>query len=293
MMSPLRAGRTSRSPGDLPASVGMRHALFRPSRRRFGAWAAVSGALAASGLPGCGYIPREAVVPMPTRLFKSPCAAPAPALLIILPGRGMTLRELTREGFPAAVHAAGLAVDVLIVDAHVGYYKSRSILERLSLDVVAPAQAAGHSSIWLAGISLGGLGALLYADAHPGDIEGVLALAPFLGEPEAAEAIAQAGGLLHWQAPVGPLPDFEIGPQAWRSVQRLVRPGALAPRPRIYLGYGLSDRLAPGERVLAEALPPDRVFTAPGGHDWDPWRDLWRRMLAASDLPRCADLSGG
>jgi pimeloyl-ACP methyl ester carboxylesterase len=140
----------------------------------------------------------------------------------------------------------------------------------------------------MAGISLGGLGALLYADAHPGDIEGVLVLAPYLGEPEAVEGIAQAGGLLRWQAPQGPLPDGEIAPQAWRSVQRLVRPAEPPGRPPVYLGYGLSDRFAPSERVLAEALPPGRVFTAPGGHDWDPWRWLWPRMLAASDLPRCA-----
>jgi pimeloyl-ACP methyl ester carboxylesterase len=208
----------------------VRQFLFRPSRRRFGLWAAVAGALAASGLPGCGYIPREAVVPMPTRLFKSPCAAQAQALVIILPGRGMTLREMVREGFPAAVHGAGLAADVLLVDAHIAYYEDRSILERLRLDVLGPAQAAGYSSIWLAGISLGGLGALLYAAAHPGDIEGVLVLAPFLGESEDGQAVVQAGGLLHWQAPAGPLPDSAIGLEAWRSVQSLVRPGAVKTR---------------------------------------------------------------
>lgn len=259
---------------------------FRPTRRCFGAWAAIA-ALGASGLSGCGYIPREAVVPMPTRLFKSPCVAQSRTLLVILPGRGMTMRELNQQGFVGAVHATGLAVDVLLVDAHVGYYKDRGILERLRIDVVAPAQAAVFSSIWMAGISLGGLGALLYADAHPDDIAGVLALAPYLGEPEAVPAIIRDGGLPRWQAPQGPLPDSEIGSQAWRSVQKLVRPGEVPPRPPVYLGYGLSDRLAPGERVLAEALPPARVFTAPGGHDWDPWLGLWQRMLAASELPRC------
>jgi S-formylglutathione hydrolase FrmB len=200
----------------------------------------------------------------------------------------MTIRELDQQGFVAAVHATGLAVDVLLVDAHVGYYKDRGILERLRIDVVSPAQAAAFSSIWMAGISLGGLGALLYADAHPGEIAGVLALAPYLGELEAMPAIIRDGGLLHWQAPQGPLPDSEIGPQAWRSVQKLVRVGEAPSRPPVYLGYGLSDRFAPEQRALAEALPPARVFTAPGGHDWDPWLGLWQRMLAASDLPRCS-----
>jgi len=261
-----------------------------PRRRHVAGWAAIAAALAACGLSGCAYLPREAAVPMPTRLIRSPCGAPAQVLLVMLPGRGMSLDELEQQGFPAAVFAAGLAVDVLLVDAHAGYYKDRSILERLRLDVIAPARAAGKTSIWLAGISLGGLGALLYADAHPGDIDGVLVLAPYLGELDTAAAVARAGGLSQWRAPEampGPLPDDAIGLQAWRSAQGLVRPAASAPRPPVFLGWGLSDRFAPAEQVLAEALPKARVFTAPGGHDWDPWLGLWRRMLAASGLPRC------
>jgi pimeloyl-ACP methyl ester carboxylesterase len=250
-------------------------------------WTAVAAALAASGIPGCGFIPREAAIPMPTQLDESGCAARARTLMVILPGRGMTLRELEKEGFVAAVRSLGLAVDVLRADAHLGYYKDRSILDRLRADVIAPAQAKGYQSIWLAGISLGGLGALLYADAHPGDVAGILALAPYLGEPEATQAVIRAGGLMRWEAPAGPLPDTEIAPGAWRSVRGVLRQAEAAGRPPLYLGYGLADSLAPSHRVLAEALPPGRVFTAPGGHDWHPWLGLWQSMLAASDLPRC------
>ena len=63
----------------------------------------------------------------------------ARTLLIILPGRGMTLRELEKEGFVSAIRSLDLAVDVLRVDAHLGYYRDRSILERLRADVIAPA----------------------------------------------------------------------------------------------------------------------------------------------------------
>jgi pimeloyl-ACP methyl ester carboxylesterase len=259
----------------------------RSTRRRFGLWAAIATALAASGIPGCGFIPREAVVPMPTQLDKSSCIAPARTLLVILPGRGMTTRELEKEGFVAAVRSAGLAVDVLRADAHYGYYKDRSILDRLRADVVVPAQAQGYRAIWLAGISMGGLGALLYAEAHPGDVAGILMLAPYLGEPDTAEAVAKAGGPMQWPAPAGPLPDAAIGPRAWRGVQDLLQRGDAIARPPLYLGYGLQDDFAPSLRVLAQALPAGRVFSAAGGHDWDPWLGLWRRMLAASDLPRC------
>ncbi|WP_418128010.1 alpha/beta hydrolase [Variovorax sp. KK3] len=265
--------------------------LLLPTRRRFASWAAMAAAVGASGLPGCGYLPRAATVPMPTIRFDSPCASRARALLVVLPGRGMTMREMNAEGFVAAVHAAGLAVDVLLVDAHVGYYQDRSIVDRLRIDVVEPAMAAGRPSIWLAGISLGGLGALLYADAHSGDIAGVLTLAPYLGEPRAVPTSLREAGLRNWQAPqevqVTKADDEDVGLKAWRIAQRFVRADPPSTRPPLYLGFGLSDRFAPAEQVLAEALPPARVFTAAGGHDWNPWLGLWQRMLAASDLPRC------
>ena len=35
-------------------------------------------------------------------------------------------------------------------------------------------------------------------------------------------------------------------------------------------------------------LPPERVFTAQGGHDWRTWRRLWTEWLARGPLPRAA-----
>ena len=258
-----------------------------PIRRHFGVWTAVLAAMAAFGIDGCSHLPRPATVPMPAQLDKSACTVEARTLLIILPGRGMTLRELEKEGFVSAVRSLDLAVDVLRVDAHLGYYRDRSILERLRADVIAPAQAQGYRSIWLAGISMGGLGALRYAEVHPADVQGIVVLAPYLGEPAASQAILEAGGLLRWKAPPDPLPADEVAAHAWRSVQSLLRRDELPAGPPFYLGYGLSDSLAPSHRVLAQALPSGRVFTAPGGHDWNPWRGLWQRILAASELPRC------
>ena len=126
----------------------------------------------------------------------------------------MTLRELKKEGFVSAVRRLDLAVDVLRVDAHLGYYRDRSILERLRDDVIAPAQAQGYRSIWLAGISIGGFGALRYAEVHPADVQGILVLAPQpRRSPEASQAILQAGGLQRWKAPPDPLPDDEVAPR--------------------------------------------------------------------------------
>ncbi len=50
-------------------------------------------------------------------------------------------------------------------------------------------------------------------------------------------------------------------------------------RPALYLGYARQDRFAPGHRLLAQHLPPERVVAVEGGHDWDSWAILWGRML--------------
>ena len=240
-----------------------------------------------SASTGCSHLPRPATVPMPAQLDKSACTVEARTLLIILPGRGMTLRELEKEGFVSAVRSLDLAVDVLRVDAHLGYYRDRSILERLRADVIAPAQAQGYRSIWLAGISMGGLGALRYAEVHPADVQGIVVLAPNLGEPRRVRRFSRPAACCGGKHPRTRSPTMRSRPHAWRSVQSLLRRDELPAGPPFYLGYGLSDSLAPSHRVLAQALPSGRVFTAPGGHDWNPWRGLWQRMLAASELPRC------
>lgn len=75
-------------------------------------------------------------------------------------------------------------------------------------------------------------------------------------------------------------------------MRRLVRPGAFvepAPGkpalPPLYLGYGTGDGFARADGLLAAVLPRERVFTAPGGHDWPPWRAVWKDFLASGALP--------
>ncbi|OJT22335.1 hypothetical protein BO221_21310 [Archangium sp. Cb G35] len=65
--------------------------------------------------------------------------------------------------------------------------------------------------------------------------------------------------------------------QVWRWLKE--RTGGARPGPVILLGYGSEDRLAPTDRLLAEALPPENVRTVPGGHDWAPWKVLLARFL--------------
>ena len=139
-----------------------------PLRRRFALLlSAATAALVAAGVPGCGWLPREPAVPMPVQRFPATCDTQHHTLLVLLPGRGMTLGELAREGFVDAFRTQRLAVDLVLADAHLGYFKARTVVQRLHADVIAPARAQGDPHIRLAGISLGGLNALLYAGEHP------------------------------------------------------------------------------------------------------------------------------
>ena len=238
-------------------------------------------------LGGCGLW-RAAKVPMDSTLSKSPCTAHADTLLVLLPGAYSHPDEFVREGFLTALDERRLAVDVLRADAHLGYYNNGTIFERLQQDVIAPARVQGYRAIWILGISVGGLGALGYAQMHPGEIAGIVALAPYLGERLTSTEIANAGGLARWRAPAGPLPDDKGEQRLWRWLQRYGTDARGPDLPPLYLGYGLSDRFEFSHRLLAAVLPPERVFTTEGGHDWPPWRRLWRSMLPTLPLPACA-----
>lgn len=196
-------------------------------------------------------------------------------LFIFLPGKGDRPEIFEAEGFVAAVRKAKLPVDMVGAHAHLGYYIDKTFLKRMKEDVIMPAKRNGYDQIWLIGISLGGLGALWYDGMYPGDVSGLVALAPYLGEPEMSREVSLAGGLSSWEP--GPVAGKDIQKQIWRGLKSFV-PWEKT-YGRVYLGYGLLDRFAFCDGVFAEVLPGGQVFTADGGHDWDTWRGLWAGIL--------------
>ncbi len=208
---------------------------------------------------------------------------PGPCLLVLLPGRYDRVDDFERRGFIADVRSTTRAADVVAVDAHLGYYRRGTILERLRADVVAPARARGFAALWLVGISMGGTGAILYDLNYPGEVDGIFLIAPFLGGREIVEEVAAAGGAHAWndRGVVGEPFERDL----WRWARRVARHENAAPS--VFLGYGTGDAFAPAHRLLAEALPPERVFAEAGGHDWGPWRAAWRRFLASPALSNC------
>lgn len=255
-----------------------------PGRRAATAALAVLAAAAAGGVGGCATAARpEFPVPMDRLQFWGDCPTLAETLLVLLPGAHMAPRELQEQGFAAALAQRGLACDLVIVDSHLGHLVDRSVLRRLHAEVVQPARERGYRRIWLAGISLGGFLSLGYAARHPGAIDGVFTIAPYLGRRPLLQDIAAAGSAGAWAAAARPREADDLEHDLWTW---LARPAAA--RPPVWLGYGSEDRLAEGHRLLARELPPAQVSAVPGGHDWPPWRRLWSEWLDRGLLPaRC------
>jgi pimeloyl-ACP methyl ester carboxylesterase len=206
---------------------------------------------------------------------RAPQAGPDRVMLVMLPGAKARPQDLVQYGFVRALRERSLPVDVVAAEAHLGYYLERNFSAHLTQDIIAPARAENYRRIWLMGISLGGMGALMYAREHPRDIEGVILLAPFLGSRGTIAEIARAGGLAHWQPEGIEQDDDERQLLAWLKSNR---PGA-GVSPRIYLGYGTEDRFAAASVMLAGRLPVTQVVSIAGGHDWATWILLWQHML--------------
>jgi pimeloyl-ACP methyl ester carboxylesterase len=198
-------------------------------------------------------------------------------LVVMLPGAGDRALDLVERGFVRALRRRGIAAEAIVADARSDYYLDASVVGRLH-EVLAA--AGGSGPVWMMGISLGGLGALMYACEHPGTIEGVILLAPFLGTRGLIAEVTRAGGLQAWQPGAVAPEDGERRVLAWL---RDCRDGDPA-WPRIHLGYGTEDRYAPASAMLAALLPASRIITLAGGHDWDTWLALWGRFLDAGVL---------
>jgi pimeloyl-ACP methyl ester carboxylesterase len=222
---------------------------------------------------GCARL-RPAPVPMRTIALQQ--GSEFPCLLVLLPGRRDRPEDFARYDFAGIAARAGIRADLVAVDAHLGYYYRQTIVDRLREDVIAPARKR-YDRIWLAGISLGGTGSILYTNEHPGDVDGIVLLAPFLGEEPVIDEVAAAGGLRGWKAPESlPPSDFQRRMWSWLARSRGKIP--------LYLGFGTEDGFARANGLLGDALPSERVFTVDGGHDWKAWQALWEKAAGSGGI---------
>lgn len=240
--------------------------------------AAFFSALAAGCTPA-----RPMMIPMETLVDAARCAETAPALVVMLPGAYSTPADFRTYGFISAVRRRGLAADIVIADAHLGYFGDRSVIRRIREDAVLPGRRAGHRRLWLVGISIGGLAALGYAARHGEEVDGLVLIAPYPGSRELLSEIAASASLAEWRAqPRDEDDDLEREAWAWLADGLATRERS----PSVYLGYGRDDRFADGHRMIAAALPAGHSIAVAGGHDWTPWRAAWEAWLDRGLLPR-------
>ena len=197
-----------------------------------------------------------------------------PNLLVLLRGLGADNTVFAKQGVIEEIRDLGLPFDVIAPNAHFGYYQSQTFEQRLKEDVIDPARRQGYQQIWLAGFSMGGLGALVYLHSHPEDIDGILLTSPFLGWPGIHKEIHQAGGISGWVPPTDDPKDWE------RMIWRWISQQDFSMQVPIWLGYGENDMLTlAGPPLLATVLPESRVFTAPGNHTIATFKTLFRQHL--------------
>jgi S-formylglutathione hydrolase FrmB len=200
-------------------------------------------------------------------------SATRPALLVaLLCGSFSEPEDFVREGFPAAVRSQGIDAEVVMAEARAAWFADGSIVRRIRESVVAPARARGHSRIWLAGISLGGLAALCYAARHEEEVEGILLISPYPATREVLREMDAAGGPGRWKPVIPPEGDLEREAWLWLAHRE---PG----RTPVHCYFASGDRFAPGQRRMAQVLDPASVRELPGGHDWPAWRALWDEFL--------------
>lgn len=246
-------------------------------------------ALCAGSLMGCAsWLP----APTPMRAVDyrpATSAQPARCLLVLLPGMGDDAEDFLEQGFVAEVQRRRLSIDMVAAQATLGYYAKGIFVERLYQDVMKPRLTRAYREVWLAGVSMGGMGTLLYARSRPtGEVAGVIAIAPYLGDSDLIEAIDDAGGLARWKAPprVEPITEDTWQRELWRWLQAITQ--GREQGPVLHVAYGTEDRLAHADALLAAALPKPQVYVSAGGHKWVTWRSLFARFLDESTLPeRC------
>lgn len=223
---------------------------------------------------GCEISP-PTKTPVDTIYYEYPNHREKECLVIFLPGRGGNINDFEDEGFVRITREHGLYADMVSVGMHFGYYADRSIIKRLKQDVIEPAKTHGYKHFWLVGVSMGGLGALLYTRAYSEDVTGLLLIAPFLGDRPVIEEITGVGGLGKWNPVNIDKDDYQRGLWQWLKLYTMPEQGL----PPLYLAYGQDDRFANAHKLLAQRLPDTQVFTTDGGHDWPVWRPLWERFI--------------
>ena len=238
--------------------------------------------LAASALLACVAQRADPARPVPTALL--PSKEGSHRLVVVLPGRRDRLESLRRSGVGEAIQRVWPDADVMFAELSMPYYMDRSAARRLHDEVLMPARRRAYTEIWLVGASLGGMGEMLYDRMYPGQVDGMVLLAPYTGERAIHDEIRAAGGLKSWTARPGGDATNAWQSELWSHLKTWADEPARTRN--VWLAYGDNDYLREGMPLVAGLLPADHVRVVPGKHAWSTWTPATEAIFRAIDAER-------
>jgi len=227
-------------------------------------------------LTGCSF---ETKIPVDTLVYPGSLNTKninnnSSRLIVLLRGYGNDIHYFEQQGWIRKLQQRYPEYSIIVPDLHFGYYKEGIFSERLYADVIKPAKQRGVKSIWLAGISMGGLGAIMTSEFSPKDIGRLFLFAPYLGDGTIQTQIKDKGSLVKWNGQSSDEDKWQY--KMWSYLKRTTESkNAAIP---VYLGYGEQDDM-PGLQYLAASLPEQRLITLAGGHKDGVFTALFEQML--------------
>jgi Serine aminopeptidase, S33 len=200
----------------------------------------------------------------------------ANTLIILLPGANHLPEDFVTQGFVSAVRQRQLDIDIVMPELAFDQIADRTVLQKIHDSAIRPYAALGYPNIWIAGISIGGYVAIAYAHRYPKQVNGLMLLAPYLGNRITTGEIALAGGIKAWTPHAIADDDTERGNWYWLKNQTDT---THMDTTELHLGYGENDRFAGDIAMVAQVLPDEYVDKIPGGHVWLVWQQLWHNFL--------------
>jgi pimeloyl-ACP methyl ester carboxylesterase len=224
-------------------------------------------------LGGCYW--RIAHEPMPFVAFGNLGPERARGAIVLMPGFADKPEDFDVHGFVPVLRKNAPDYDVYAADAHFGYYNKNTLLEQLHANVIGPLVSRGYRELWIAGVSMGGHGAVAYARAYPERVKGLFLFAPYLGPSDVVEEVAQAGGICRY-TPQDPPPQSRFGFAQANFVW--LRAVLCDSPPKVALWVGVGERDQAKRDLLRAVVTPDHYLIEPGGHDWNAWIPALEKM---------------
>lgn len=217
--------------------------------------------------------------PIPSVFY--PATQDAQRTVVMLPGIADNLAALQKRHVALLIQKEWPDADVVLAGLTLPFYKQGQAPQRLHDEVIQRYRKA-NQPLWLAGISLGGMGVLLYDRQYPDDAAGLLLMSPYLGEDDVREDIRAAGGLAHWKPESVPeIETASFSQDLWLYLKRWSnRPQRTS---TIWLAYGAEEKFRKSNEMIAPMLSTDHVIMLPGKHDWDLWQRAFPALLKRAE----------